>query len=119
MVLESFPVEGAPTSEYQNWIDLAIAALEQAIQTNTKQSTLLDQDRLEKTAEWQAGLEAGKGLAATLQVEELAKKVPKIQKIRTTSLAVLVGALLGLVVWVFATLIIITRKTDIHRKPQV
>ena len=118
-VFESFPVEGAPTSEYQNWIDLAMAALEQAIQTNTQQSTLLDRDRLEKTAEWQAGLEAGKGLAATMQVEELAKKAPKIQRIRTTSLAVLVGALLGLVVWVFATLIIITRKTDIHRKPQV
>ena len=118
-VFESFPVEGAPTSEYQNWIDLAMAALEQAIQTNTQQSALLDRDRLEKTAEWQAGLEAGKGLAATMQVEELAKKVPKIQKIRTTSLAVLVGAFLGLVVWVFATLIIITRKTDIHRKPQV
>jgi hypothetical protein len=118
-VFETFPVEGAPTSEYQNWIDLAIAALEQGIQTNTQQSALLDRDRLDKTAEWQAGLEAGKGLAATLQVEELAKKAPKIQQILSTSLAMLVGALLGLIVWLFVILIRITRKTDLHRKLQV
>lgn len=118
-ILESFPVEDAPASAYQDWIGLTIAALDKATQTNTQQSALLAQARLEKTAEWQAKIEGGKGLAATLQVEELAKKAPKIQQIRSTSLAMLVGALLGLIVWVFVILIRITRKTDLHRKPQV
>lgn len=118
-ILQSFPDQNAPASAYPGWIEKAAAALEQAIQTNTQQSASLEQARIEKTAEWETGLEAGKGLAATMQVEELTKKAPKIQQIRTTSLAVLVGALLGFVGWIFATLIIITRKTDIHRKSQV
>lgn len=108
-VLDQFPVQGSTAGEYVEWIaliDVAVqselASLERSIDHLTEEISSVDSD-------WQAALQGGQGLSATLVLKKVSQDVQDLKQIRSTSLTALVGGLLGLLAWFLVFIFKITR----------
>jgi hypothetical protein len=108
-LVDDFPADGAQTSQYITWIELARENIHQEMDAIRVTNRDLDERISAKTMEWESTLHEGQGLSATLFLEELNTEPIDAIRARSTSLAALVGAILGLLAWMFLTLFQITR----------
>ena len=109
-LLNSFPADGAPTSQYIAWIELVRENIRQELDAIRVAMKDLGERISMKTSEWESMLHEGQGLSATLSLEELNTAPIEATRVRSTSLSALVGAILGLLVWLFMTFLRITRR---------
>lgn len=110
LILEDSPDPGSPSSEYLNWVERASGFMDQKIDSNNMSAQILEDEISRIYSEWEAGLRSGQGLSATLSLANVQDDQPQVKQVRSYSLAALVGAIMGLLVWFLGFLAKITRK---------
>ena len=108
--LDVFPAGGAPTSQYISWIEMVQENVRIELDAIGVAINKLDERISSETDEWESILQEGQGLSATLSLEELNNSPIEVNRARSTSLAALVGAIIGLLAWILMTLFQITRR---------
>jgi hypothetical protein len=109
-ILDQFPAEGSSAVDYADWIDLVAAAIQ--AESSSLELTIdhLNEEISSVDSDWQAALQGGQGLSATLVLKKVGQDVQDVKQIRSTSLTALVGGLLGLLAWFLLFLFKITRR---------
>lgn len=101
MLLTQMPAEGSPLSEYQAWIEKALAYIEAELPIAQKQLADLSSQADSYYAQWGVKNHYAYGLSMYLTVEETGDPNIIAIAVRLDSTAALVGAALGLIVWCF------------------
>jgi len=110
ILLDDIPDPNAPSSEYLNWVEQAIGNIDQEIDSIIVSVQFLQDEISMTNSEWEAGLQSAQGLSATLSLASVQEDQPQVKQVQPYSLAALVGAMLGLLVWFLVFLVKITRK---------
>lgn len=110
IILDDLPDPDSPSSEYLRWVERVIGFIDQEIDSKNVSAQVLEDEISRIYSEWEAGLLSAQGLSATLSLANVQDDQPQVKLVRTYSLAALVGALLGLLVWFLGFLVKITRK---------
>ena len=98
--LSAFPIDGSPASSYLNWLNQTTIVLDQDIQTLEAQSKVLQVHIDETSARYKDASNKSYGLSGNLQVEKIRRRLPEQYAVRPTGLLILVGGILGLLLWV-------------------
>lgn len=106
---DQFPVEGSLISEYFAWIELVDIAISQELALLGVAVENLAEDISSANSDWEAALQSGQGLSASLVLTKIGENVQQVKQIRSYSLVTLVGGFLGLLTWFLAFLFKITR----------
>jgi hypothetical protein len=96
---ETFPNLDSPLREYIPWLERATASLDYEIQASQAQITALENEENAVNAAYAQASKTSLGLSPNLEVEMITTEPPQLNKVRPTSLLVLIGGLLGLIVW--------------------
>lgn len=110
VIVEEFPDDGAPVSDYSTWVERAILIVERDIDSSKVANVALNEQISSVTSEWELGINEAQGLSATLSLKKPQNKEPEVRQVRSYSLAALIGTLVGLLLWILVFLIQITRK---------
>lgn len=110
VIVEEFPDDGAPVSDYSTWVERAILIVERDINSSKVANAALNEQISSVTSEWELGINEAQGLSATLSLKKPQNKEPEVRQVRSYSLAALIGTLVGLLLWILVFLIQITRK---------
>ncbi len=111
-LLEAFPIDGSPASSYIDWLNQVDIVLDQAIRTLEAQSKALQVQIDETGARYKDASNKSFGLSGNLQVEKIRRRPPEQYAIRPTGLLILVGGILGLLLWIILWLVRITLKAN-------
>ncbi len=106
----SFPDPNSKTSEYLDWVEFMIRQVEDQIYSLQVGNEVLNQEISDVSALWEAGLQDGQGLSATLNLENRKNSAPEVRQIRSYGLAALIGSIVGLLFWIGILLVHVTRK---------
>ncbi|MEE9188932.1 MAG: hypothetical protein V3U36_06150, partial [Anaerolineales bacterium] len=110
VIVEEFPDDGAPVSDYSTWVERAILIVERDIDSSKVANVALNEQISSVTSEWELGINDAQGLSATLSLKKPQNIDPEVRQVRSYSLAALIGTLVGLLLWILVFLIQITRK---------
>lgn len=110
LLLDEFPAVGEPVSQYKSWIEMVRETIRQELEAIRVARQDMNERISSKNLEWESILHEGQGLSATLSLEKLNSGPFEAKQARATSLAALVGAILGLLVWMLILLFQITRR---------
>ena len=110
VIVEEFPDDGAPVSDYSTWVERAILIVERDINSSKVANAALNEQISSVTSEWELGINEAQGLSATLSLKKPQNKEPEVRQVRSYSLAALIGTLVGLLLWILVFLVQITRK---------
>lgn len=110
MIVDEFPDPNAPSSEYLNWVELVIGIVDHELDSIMDGNQVLEDEITKANSEWEDALQTAQGLSATLSLTSVQDDQPQGRQVRPYSLAALVGAILGLLVWFLVFLVKITRK---------
>ena len=108
--LVSFPNQNSTVADYIDWIEKMISLVEDQIIYLKLREEILGQEISDVTMFWEAALQDGKGLSATLNLETRANSAPEVRQIRSYGFAALAGSMVGLLIWLGYLLFQITRK---------
>jgi hypothetical protein len=111
LILDQFPGESSPASDYAAWADLFEGAINQGMTTLETQINYLNEEISSVNSAWEADLKKAQGLSASLTIELPSSDLQDVSRIRTSSLAALVGGLMGLLAWFMLFLLRITRAS--------
>ena len=106
----SIPEQNAPTSEVLDWIEKINPVIDDQILFLQTENIKLEEAISQESSQWAAALEDGQGLAATLTLEDLKNIPPEVKQIKPYGLAALIGSMIGLLLWILAFLVQVTRK---------
>jgi hypothetical protein len=109
-ILNDFPQEKSPASEYIAWLEILNFILEEELKANELRIAVLADEIAQVSAEWEENLISGSGLSATLNLENRQGDNTQVEELRSYSLAALIGSLLGLLAWIMVFLIRVTHK---------
>jgi uncharacterized protein involved in exopolysaccharide biosynthesis len=110
LLMDEFPAIGALASQYISWIEMVRETIRLEIDASRVAKQDLSERITAKNTEWELILHEGQGLSATLSLEKSTAEPLEVKRARSYSLAALVGAFLGLLVWLLMTLFKITRR---------
>ena len=99
-LLDVFPIDGSPASSYIDWLIQTAIVLDQDIWTLEAQSKALQVQINETSARYKDASNKSFGLSGNLQVEKIRRRPPEQYAVRPTSLLILVGGILGLLLWI-------------------
>lgn len=102
----------SPTQEVSRWIDLATAVISQRKGVLLNQLESLEHKLSQVMELWRQALSQGRGLAATIVVEEYSGIQARVNQPRSPGTTGLVGGFLGLLVGGLVQLVHITRRQD-------
>ena len=108
--ISSFPEQNSKASQYLDWIELMIHQVENQIHSLQVGNEILNQEISDISALWEAGLQDGQGLSATLNLENRNNSAPDVRQIRSYGLAALIGSMIGLLIWIGILVVQVTRK---------
>ena len=111
-LLEAFPIDGSPASSYIDWLNQVNIVLDQDIRTLEAQSKSLQVQIDDTGARYKDASDKSFGLSGNLQVEKIRRRPPEQYAIRPTGLLILVGGILGLLLWTILWLVRITLKAN-------
>lgn len=110
LLFDAFPTSGAQVSKYIPWIEMVRETIRQELDAIRVAKQDLDERISSKNLEWESILHEGQGLSATLSLEKLNADPFEPERVRSNGLAALIGAILGLLVWMLMILFQITRR---------
>ncbi len=110
--LEAAPPLGSSLAEYQAWLIPVIALIEAELAVLPSQIEALAADHASLAAEYTVLADASQALSANLEVQQIVDQPPTVEHLRPTGTLMLVGGVLGLLVWGVFWLVQITRKTE-------
>ena len=99
-LLDAFPIDGSPASSYIAWLNQTAIVLDQDIRTLEAQSKALQVQIDETSAQYKDASNKSFGLSGNLQVEKIRRRPPEQYAVRPTGLLILVGGILGLLLWI-------------------
>ncbi|MFC2054639.1 hypothetical protein ACFLV7_10160 [Chloroflexota bacterium] len=111
-LLEAFPIDGSPASSYIEWLNQTTVVLDQDIRTLQAQIETLQVQIDETSVRYKDASNKSFGLSGNLQVEKIRRRPPEQYAIRPTGLLILVGGILGLLLWIILWLVRITLKAN-------
>jgi len=109
-ILLGFPDNNSPAGDYLIWIEQMRLLVEDRIRSLQVENDLLVAEISSVSSQWEAALQEGQGLAATLTLENRKNTQPEVRQLRSYGLAALIGSMVGLLVWIVVFLVKITRK---------
>ncbi|MCK4724485.1 MAG: hypothetical protein KAT29_01725, partial [Anaerolineales bacterium] len=109
-ILLSFPDNNSPAGDYLIWIEQMRLLVEYRIRSLQVENDLLVAEISSVSSQWEAALQEGQGLAATLTLENRKNPQPEVRQLRSYGLAALIGSMVGLLLWIVVFLVKITRK---------
>jgi hypothetical protein len=110
-ILESAPPTGSLPEEYGAWLDMINVQLETELSAIPAQIAALSQGYDGLVMNYAKAADASRGLSGNMEVGQIKSEPVQIEQLRPTAALILVGAFLGLSLWIFWWLIQITRKT--------
>jgi len=99
LALADFPAPQAARTEYAAWIEKTLPLLKEIMHSRENQIEALDAQQSEVKSQFKAASQISRGLSATLDVEKISGARTEQSVVRPTGMLVLVGSLIGLVVW--------------------
>jgi hypothetical protein len=111
-LLDAFPIDGSPASSYIAWLNQTAIVLDQDIRTLEAQSKALQVQIDETSAQYKDASNKSFGLSGNLQVEKIRRRPPEQYAVRPTGLLILVGGILGLLLWIILWLGRVTLKAS-------
>ena len=109
-LIDSAPAEGSAPQEFQAWIDLLLAAIDQESAALAERQETLGGQQATASAAWEQTLAGGRGLSPSLSLQDVGSQPPQVSRVRPTSLAALLGGLLGFLTWVFGGLVVLAHE---------
>lgn len=97
--------------KYQEWITELILVVEKKASTTQAQIDQLNTDLIELQERYANAASASWGLSANLVVENQDDFAPEVKKVRPVAQIMLIGALLGLLIWLIFELVLITLRS--------
>jgi hypothetical protein len=99
LLLEEFPDRDAPQQDYIVWLDRAARYLDTEIQIQQFQIDTLEENIQRLTAQYEDASQKSQGLSADLLVDKITDEEPVQSIVRPTGQLMLIGSILGLIVW--------------------
>jgi hypothetical protein len=109
-LLDAFPSSERPLSSYLSWLDQANLILDQEGQALTSQAEALGSEKNRIAAQYAEASKKSLGLSTNLEVDKISDDPPQQTVVRPTSLLILIGGSLGLIVWAAVWLAWITLR---------
>jgi hypothetical protein len=109
-LIDSTPEQGSSPGEFVGWVDLLLAAINQESERLVERQEALAQEQAAASSAWEQTLGAGRGLSPSLSLQSVSDEPPEVSRVRPTSLAGLLGGLLGFLVWAFTALVVLARE---------
>jgi hypothetical protein len=110
-LLDEIPAEDVEPVYYLLWVDRALLLIDEELQVLPDQIAGLEVQRTDLERQYVLETGASKALSANLSVQMAFDEPPKVERVRPTGIAVLIGLALGLLVWGFGALVVIAWKT--------
>jgi hypothetical protein len=111
-IMEDAPVFSSFSEEYLNWLDQVDAMIESELSTLPAQISKLTREQESLNKEYRKSADESKALSANLNVEILNNEQPQVTELRKTGMMMIIGGLLGVLVWGFGWLVRVTRRTE-------
>ena len=109
-LLGEYPKVGAPAMDYLTWLNRAIPAIEEEIQTAQTQASAMNDQAEQVSQEYAQASRQSLGISANLQVEEITDRPPEIRRLRPSGLLMLIGSCFGLAIWLVWELARLARR---------
>ena len=103
-LLSAFPSPSASSEQYRDWLADVITGLDQEIRTLEAQIEALEVEKEETSTRQSLASQQSLGLSANLKVDKITDAQPEQSIVRPTGLLVLIGAVLGFILWVILQL---------------
>jgi hypothetical protein len=110
-LVAAMPDQDSTASEHLSWIEGLDVVIDQKVRILAARLESLEEEGARVSEEWQAALQEGRGLSATLTVQATQDSSPEISQPRPAGTSALVGGLLGFLAWAFYQLAYISRRT--------
>jgi hypothetical protein len=111
-ILEVQPSLGALPADYRLWLDQVQPMLAIELEIIPTQIENLQTEHSQVSADYELAATESRALSAGMEVAQIKEQLPEIVRPRPTGTLLLVGGLLGLLIWALAWLHQITRKTE-------
>jgi len=106
------PGAGSAAGDYLLWLSGIISLIDDELSIIPGQISTLDQSFTKLEEQYKIETASSMGLASTLVVAEIKDKPPQVEVIRKSGTLVLVGGIMGLIIWFIRELWRIGRKLD-------
>jgi hypothetical protein len=100
-LLKTTPAMDAPGRDYIDWVEQALVLIDEQYAIVQAQIPILDSQHNEYFQQWQAAYQISDGLSAYIHIESIPDLNSAAHAERSSSLAALVGGILGILSWVF------------------
>lgn len=110
VLIDRFPQASSVIADYVVWFEELSLVLERELDSIQLRNVELQDNLSQVRSAWEDNLIKASGLSATLNIENSQKDNIQVEKIRSYSLAGLIGTLLGIFSWILVFLVRISRK---------
>jgi uncharacterized protein involved in exopolysaccharide biosynthesis len=104
-LLEQLPSPEAPRQEYLAWLDQVLASLTSKIEVLQSQIQAMEGEIATVNTRFLAAADQSHGLSAMVLVEKLAEGLWQVRSTRPTGVSMLIGGVLGLILWLLFWLV--------------
>jgi len=107
-VLENQPSVSSPPGDYQDWISQVKSLIDAELISTQKRLEFLESERIQLTRLFSEMSKKSLGLSPNIEIEGIERLLTKV--VRPTSLFILIGGTIGLLIWALTQLVMITNK---------
>jgi hypothetical protein len=101
LLLQEFPTQDAPQQAYALWLDRVDGYLDVETQIQQTQIDTLEESRQRLTDQYEVASQKSQGLSADLLVDKITDDEPEQSIVRPTGQLMLIGSILGLILWTY------------------
>jgi hypothetical protein len=111
-LMEDAPTYGSLSEDYLGWLEQVDAMAEAELSAIPAQISTLTSKQEILNSEYTNAADDSKALSATLDVQIINTEQPQLTHLRETGITIMIGGLLGLLIWGIGWLVQITRRTE-------
>jgi hypothetical protein len=104
-LLSTYPSAGSLNDAFIGWVDQALPLLEKQIRVSQARINMLDRWQTDLAASYTDATDDSLGLSAELLVQKISDRKLEQIAVRSTGIAILVGAAVGLIIWALVWLV--------------
>ena len=104
-LMSTYPPAGSLNDAFISWVDQAMPLLENQIRVSQARIDTLDRWQTDLAASYSDATDDSLGLSAELLVQKISDRKLEQMAVRSTGIAILVGAAVGLIIWALVWLV--------------